>query len=106
MRISKAKPLRGDAAEKIRSLQQKDIPITQRRSLYNSLARKMKSGVGLKPGLVQKYQSCITSKKDRFELLKEFLIDPQMSIPQFHELFISPKNFEVRYQTSKSLAHP
>lgn len=70
------------AAAKIRELSQADIPIAQRRTLYNRMERRMRSGVGLKPGLVQKYNACIGSKKERFSLLKEFMIDESMSIPQ------------------------
>ncbi len=73
----------GDEAQaKVRELSQADIPIAQRRTLYNRMERRMKSGVGLKPGLVQKYNACIGSKKERFQLLKEFMIDESMPIPQ------------------------
>jgi len=76
---SKASPMSDEAASKIRELNQSDISIADRRALYNSLARKMKSGLNLKPGLVEKYQSCINSRKDRFNMLKEFLIDENLS---------------------------
>lgn len=66
------------AAEKIRAMSQSDIPIEERRSLYNSLQRKMRSGVGLKAGLVEKYNAACSSRKERFKLLKEFMIDPSM----------------------------
>ena len=68
------------AKAKIRAMSQSDIPIEQRRALYNKLGRRMESGT-LKPGLLPKYQACAGSSKARFELLKEFLIDPQMSGP-------------------------
>ena len=71
-----------EAKEKIRSISKGDIPIAQRRSLFNHLARHMKNGRNLKPGLVQKYNSCVSSKNERFNLLKEFLIDENMSLSQ------------------------
>ena len=70
-----------EAKEKIRNMSQADIPIEKRRALYNSLARRIKGG-GLKPGLVQKYNACLSEKKQRFKLLKEFLIDEDMPISQ------------------------
>jgi len=69
--------------ERIRSLSQSDIPIKERRALYNSMQRKMKSGIGLKPGLIQKYQAAASSRKERFALLKEFMIDENMSVAHF-----------------------
>ena len=68
--------------EKVRSLSQSDISIQQRRGLYNSLNRRMRNPVGLKPGLVQKYNACLSSKKERWNLLKEFIIDPEMFASQ------------------------
>lgn len=73
--------LSGDAKDKIRGLSQSDIPIAQRRALYNSMARKMKNGAGLKPGLVAKYQACLSQTKERWRLLKEFIIDENMLGP-------------------------
>ena len=65
----------------VRGLSQTDIPIQQRRALYNGLARRMAAGK-LKPGLVEKYNAAAASRKDRFSLLKEFIIDEDMSAPQ------------------------
>lgn len=70
------------AASKVRQMSQADIPIAERRALYNGMARRVKSGIGLKPGLVQKYNACISSKKERFAMLKEFIIDESMWGPQ------------------------
>ena len=67
---------------KIRGMSQGDIPIAQRRALYNGMNRRFRSG-GLKPGLLQKYNACINEKKNRFKMLKEFIIDEDMFIPQF-----------------------
>ena len=64
--------------DKIRSMSQGDIPIAQRRSSYNQLARRMKNPAGLKPGLVAKYTACMGNSKERFNLLKEFLIDENL----------------------------
>lgn len=68
-----------EQAAKIRAMSQSDIPIQERRALYNSMQRKMKSGIGLKPGLVEKYNQACSSRKERFQLLKEFMIDESMS---------------------------
>jgi len=38
----------------------------------------MKAGHGLKAGLVEKYNAAASSRRERFKLLKEFLIDPSM----------------------------
>ena len=70
-----------EAKEKIRSMSQADIPIEKRRALYNGMGRRFKSG-GLKPGLLQKYNACLNEKKQRFKLLKEFIIDEDMSMSQ------------------------
>ena len=68
-----------DVKAKIRDMAQSDIPIAERRALYNQMGRRMKNGHGLKAGLVQKYNACLTDQKERFKLLKEFMIDEQMS---------------------------
>lgn len=65
--------------EKIRNMSQSDIPMKERRALYNSMQRRMKNGVGLKAGLVEKYNAACTSRKERLNLLKEFMIDENMS---------------------------
>ena len=65
--------------EKIRNMSQSDIPMKERRALYNSMQRRMKNGVGLKAGLVEKYNAACTSRKEKFNLLKEFMIDENMS---------------------------
>ena len=63
--------------EKIRSMSQRDLPIEQRRVWYNAMGRRMKQS-GLKPGLVEKYQACAGQNKQRFELLREFMVDENM----------------------------
>ena len=67
-----------ETKDKIRELSQSDIPIDQRRALYNQLGRRMKHKQGLKPGLIQKYTACLGNSKERFQLLKEFLIDENL----------------------------
>ena len=62
---------------KIREMSQADVPIGERRALYNQLGRRMKHS-GLKPSLVQKYTACLGNSKERFQLLKEFLIDENL----------------------------
>ena len=80
---SSAKANEMDEAQKtmVRGLSQGDIPIQQRRGLYNAMNRRIKAG-NLKPGLVEKYNAACSSRKDRFSLLKEFLIDENMFSPQ------------------------
>ena len=77
--ILQVRELAPEAKEKIRNLTSADIPIEERRSLHNAMRRKMEGGIGLKPGLLEKYQACGGSRKARFELLKEFMIDENMS---------------------------
>lgn len=60
-----------DAKKKIRELSQSDLSIATRRAMYNQMARKMKNGQGLPPGLVAKYNACQSSSKERFKLLKD-----------------------------------
>ena len=67
--------------DKIRSLSSQDIPIEKRRTLYNQMGRRFSHPTGLKPGLLQKYQSCISDKKQRFNMLKEFIISEDMFWP-------------------------
>jgi hypothetical protein len=66
--------------EKIREMSSKDMPIEERRVLYNALVRRMANPVGLAPGLVEKYTACAGCNKKRFELLKEFMLDHDMLI--------------------------
>ena len=63
---------------KIRSISQRDLPIEQRRVWYNAMGRRMKNTAGLKPGLVEKYHACAGQNKQRFELLREFMVDENM----------------------------
>lgn len=69
-----------DAAKsKIRNLSQGDIPISQRRALYNQMDRRFKRGGALLPaGLTLKYQQAMGNAKERFALLKEFIIHEDM----------------------------
>ena len=70
-------PMTPETKERIRNMSQSDVPIKERRALYNGMFRRFKSG-GLKPGLLQKYNACINEKKQRWKLLKEFIIDEDM----------------------------
>lgn len=54
------------------------MPIQERRKHYNALARRMNRPQGLKPGLLEKYKACEGNSKQRFEMMKAFLIDPDM----------------------------
>lgn len=84
---AKVKGMTDEQAEKVREMSQTDIPIQQRRALYNGLARRMAAGK-LKPGLVEKYNSAASSRKERFALLKEFIIDEDMSAPQLSKVMM------------------
>ena len=78
--LAKVKGLGEDAGQKIRDMSSKDMPIEERRVLYNALGRRMSNPVGLAPGLVEKYVACAGRNKKRFELLKEFMLDHDMLI--------------------------
>ena len=80
--VIKVAEMSDEAKEKIRSMQKTDIPIEERRALYNSMARRFRNPNGLKPGLLQKYNACISDQRERFKLLKEFMISEDMSSPQ------------------------
>ena len=58
----------------------KDLAIEERRKHYNALKRRMDNPVGLKPGVVEKYLACKGQDKKRFEMLKAFLVDPDMNL--------------------------
>ena len=75
--LPKVSPMTDETKQKIRELSQADVPIGERRALYNQLGRRMKHS-GLKAGLVQKYTACLGNSKERFQLLKEFLIDENL----------------------------
>ena len=66
--------------QKIREMSTKDLKIEERRTLYNALGRRMANPVGLSPGLVEKYVACAGCNTKRFELLKEFMLDADMSL--------------------------
>ena len=87
--MAKVSDMTEEEKAKLRELAQADIPIEKRRLLYNRLERRMKNGNGLKPGLVEKYIAAASSRKERFALLKEFLIDENMSSPQSLRLYIA-----------------
>ena len=95
---AKAKDMTEEQKEKLRGLSQGDIPIQQRRAYYNAMNRRIKAG-NLKPGLVEKYNSACSSRKERFNLLKEFLIDENMFSPQ--SLF-KLTHFVLRLSISRS----
>ena len=59
-------------------MSQRDLPIEQRRVWYNAMGRRMRNAAGLKPGLVEKDQACAGLNKQRFELLREFMLDENM----------------------------
>ena len=75
--LPKVSPMTEETKAKIREMSQADVPIGERRALYNQLGRRMKHS-GLKPSLVQKYTACLGNSKERFQLLKEFLIDENL----------------------------
>ena len=72
-----------EAKEKIRGMSKGDIPIEERRGYYNHMSRRFKNPKNLKPGLMEKYLGCVSSKNERFNLLKEFLIDENLWATKF-----------------------
>lgn len=70
--------MEGMTKDKIRQLSQGDIPIAERRALYNSLSRRMKHSAGLKPGIAEKYAAAMGNSKERFQILKEYLCDENL----------------------------
>lgn len=98
--LLKAMGLSEEAKEKIRAMNQSDVPISQRRALYNQMGRRVKNEAGLKPGLVEKYNACLSNGKERFKLLKEFIIDADMSGSQ--DVFIE---FQYDAVVSTSTLH-
>ena len=101
--IPKAGEMDEETQAKIRNLSQADIPIEKRRSLYNQLSRRMKNSNNLKPGLVEKYNAACSSRKDRFNLLKEFMIDENMSSPQHFNSTSETSSKNIMYR--KFLQH-
>ena len=87
--------------EKIRSMSLQDMSIQERRLWYNHLDRRLKRP-GLKPGLVEKIQS--TNGLAKFEILKEFMCDPDMWLAAnpIHACQVSGKSWRSRH-TSSSL---
>lgn len=81
---SKVGQLSEDAKKKIQEMSQKDMPLEERRMHYNALARRFKKPAGLKPGLLEKYAALAGHGKERFEMLKAFLIDPDMTLGNKH----------------------
>lgn len=94
---------------KVRGMSQGDIPIRERRALYNSMGRRFK-GPGLKPGLLQKYNACLNSTKERWKLLKEFIIDEDMPSTQYIQFstskcFIGGSNHSGMVLVSRGNSH-
>ena len=111
MLIAKVSDLTEEQKAKVRELAQADIPIEERRKLYNRLERRMKNPHNLKPGLIEKYVAAASSRKERFSLLKEFIIDENMSSPQCLRLYPSifiltfTKRIQPSVPSSRSEVH-
>lgn len=78
---TKIQNLSDDAKAKIQELEKaSQLPLKERRVLYNALARRFKYPEGLRPGLLEKYQACLGNQGQRFQLLKAFLLDENMRL--------------------------
>lgn len=64
----------------MKSLSVKDLPIQERRKAYNAMNRRMNNPIGLKAGVVEKYLACKGQDAKRFQLLKEFICDPDLNL--------------------------
>ena len=61
-------------------MSQSDIPIAERRRLYNQLGRRLKSP-DMAPGLLEQYLSAGSNKDTkRWEYLKAFIVDKSMTL--------------------------
>ena len=78
-----------EAKAKIRGMSKGDIRIAERRGLYNHMGRRFKNPQNLKAGLLEKYLGCVSSKNERFNLLKEFLIDENLWVTKFSTEIVS-----------------
>lgn len=67
-----------DIKAKVMSMSKDELPLAERRRLYNQMARRCKSENGLPPGLVQQYTACLGNLPKRFEMLKHFICDRDM----------------------------
>lgn len=70
--------LSDEEKERVKNMSVKDLPIQERRKGYNALQRRMNNPVGLKAGVVEEYLACKGQDAKRFELLKNFICDPDM----------------------------
>jgi hypothetical protein len=77
---SKVGKLSEDAKAKIKELSQKDLPLKERRMWYNAMGRRFEKPAGLKAGLLEKYQQCQGNSNKRWEMLKAFMCDADMSL--------------------------
>ena len=65
---------------KVLALGKDDLPIAERRRLYNQMNRRMKHPEGLPQGLVEQFTSLSAQSPKRFELLKAFICDRNMRL--------------------------
>lgn len=82
------------------------MPIQERRKHYNALARRMNRPQGLKPGLLEKYKACEGNSKQRFEMMKAFLIDPDMILVCSLRPFVSAFPWHVPHYLDLSQEGP
>ena len=73
-----------EVKQKVLSLGKDDLPIAERRRLYNQMNRRLKHPEGLPEGLAEKFNSLSAQSPKRFELLKEFICDRDMQLGTLH----------------------
>lgn len=77
--MSEVGELPDDVKAKIMNLEPKDIPLQQRRCLYNQMGRRLKHP-DMPKGLLEQYVGCLGNDKKRFSLLRHFICDKQMKL--------------------------
>ena len=68
-----------DVKSKIMSMEPKDIPLQQRRCLYNQMGRRLRHD-DMPKGLLEQYAGCLGNDKKRFSMLRHFICDKQMRL--------------------------
>ncbi|CAE7816404.1 unnamed protein product [Symbiodinium sp. CCMP2456] len=76
-----------------------DIPLVQRKAVNEALRRRMKSGQGLRKGLVAQWAATPPNSMARFEFLKAFLLDREglasITVEPFYEELSENKDKET-----------
>lgn len=68
-----------DVQEKVQKMETKDIPLADRRRLYNQLGRRLKNK-DIPAGMLEQYLANQGNGPKRFEMLKAFICDKTMTL--------------------------